>query len=86
MEESLKEHIKHNSWLKGFHIRQPDDTGFALGVHIEGGSVEGWEYLQYSLCPEMIWMGRWEEYDAYNADHRVHSMMDLYDGAGSCGA
>ena len=29
-------------------------------------------------------MGRWEEYDAYNADDRVHAMMDLHDGTGSC--
>jgi len=25
----------------GFRIRQADDAGFALGAHIEGGSVEG---------------------------------------------
>ena len=31
-------------------------------------------------------MGIWEEYDACGADHRVGAMMDLYDGAGSCGA
>jgi len=30
-------------------------------------------------------MERWEEYDAYNADHRVHAIMDLHDGAESCG-
>jgi len=68
-----------------FRIRQPGDAGFALGAHIDGGSVERWEDLQYSLCYEKIWAGRWEEYDPYNADHRVHAMMDLYDGAGSCG-
>src|SRR5207237_7227344 len=68
-----------------FRIRQPGDAGFALGAHIDGGSVERWEDPEYSRCYEKIWTGRWEEYDPYNADHRVHAKMDMYDGAGSCG-
>ena len=46
--------------------------------------MESWEDLEHSPRYGKIWM-RWEEYDAYNTDHRVHAMMDLYDGAGSCG-
>ncbi|CUS12326.1 unnamed protein product [Tuber aestivum] len=54
-----------------FRIRQPGDAGFALGAHIDGGSVERWEDPEYSRCYEKIWTGRWEEYDPYNADHRL---------------
>ncbi|KAG0126342.1 hypothetical protein HOY82DRAFT_615318 [Tuber indicum] len=68
-----------------FRIRQPGDAGFALGAHIDGGSVERWEDPEYCRCYEKIWTGQWEEYDAYKADHRVHAKMDMYDGAGSCG-
>ncbi|RPA93302.1 DUF1479-domain-containing protein [Choiromyces venosus 120613-1] len=68
-----------------FRIRQPGDAGFALGAHIDGGSVERWEDGEYSRCYQKIWTGEWEEYDAYDADHRVHAKMDMYDGAGSCG-
>ncbi|PWW80900.1 DUF1479-domain-containing protein [Tuber magnatum] len=142
MKESLKEHIKRNSWAKAFpadspavyelywspaqraarahpslvasqcfvnslwhsslpssvvdtsvslpyadrfRIRRPGDAGFALGAHIDGGSVERWEDPEYSRSYEKIWTGKWEEYDPYNADHRVSAKMDMYDGAGSCG-
>ena len=57
-------------------IRQLDDSGFVLGAHIDGHSVERWEDLEYSLRYGKIWMGRWEAYDAYDADHSVHAMMD----------
>lgn len=68
-----------------FPICQPGDAGFALGTHTEGGNVGRWDDLEHSLCYENIWIGGWEEYDVYNADHRVNGMMDLYDGAGICG-
>ncbi|CAZ84668.1 unnamed protein product [Tuber melanosporum] len=68
-----------------FRIRQPGDAGFALGAHIDGGSVERWEDPEYCRCYEKIWTGQWEEYDAYKTDHRVHAKMDMYDGTGSCG-
>jgi len=47
--------------------------------------IERWEDPEYSRCYEKIWPGRWQEYDRCNADHRVRTKMDLYDGAGSCG-
>ncbi|CAZ83532.1 unnamed protein product [Tuber melanosporum] len=68
-----------------FRIRKPGDAGFALEAHIDGGSLERWEDPEYSRCYEKIWTGQWEEYDPYNAEHRVHAKMDMYDGAGSCG-
>ena len=46
-------------------IRQPGDAGFALGPHVDGGSVERWEPEGYGLGDvyKSIWEGRFEDYD-----------------------
>ena len=67
-------------------IRQPGDAGFALGPHIDGGSVERWEPKGYGLggVYNKIWKGEWEEYDPWEASSRVPVVSDLYEGAGAC--
>lgn len=65
-------------------VRLPGDSGFALGAHVDGGSLERWEDPQYSAVYSKIFRGEWEGYDAYDARHRVTATMDLYNGAGSC--
>ncbi|KAI4123466.1 MAG: hypothetical protein LQ341_007197 [Variospora aurantia] len=46
-------------------IRQPGDSSFALGPHIDGGSVERWEEHGYGLggVYDHIFHGEWESYD-----------------------
>lgn len=67
-------------------IRQPGDAGFALGPHVDGGSVERWEENGYGLGKgyEKIWQGEWEEYDPWEASCRVSAVTDLYNGPGAC--
>ena len=67
-------------------IRQPGDSGFALGPHIDGGSLERWEPEGYGLggVYHNIWQGDWEKYDPWEASSRVPAVSDLYDGAGAC--
>lgn len=67
-------------------IRQPGDAGFALGAHVDGGSVERWEDNGYGLgnVYQRIWEGRWEDYDPWEASCRVPAVADLYNGAGAC--
>lgn len=67
-------------------IRQPGDAGFALGPHVDGGSVERWEPEGYGLgnVYDKIWQGRWEEYDPWEASCRLPVEADLYEGAGAC--
>ncbi|OJJ98613.1 hypothetical protein ASPACDRAFT_121159 [Aspergillus aculeatus ATCC 16872] len=67
-------------------IRQPGDAGFALGPHVDGGSVERWEDSGYGLGKvyQRIWEGQWEEYDPWEASCRVPAVADLYYGAGAC--
>ncbi|PYI18571.1 DUF1479-domain-containing protein [Aspergillus violaceofuscus CBS 115571] len=65
-------------------IRQPGDAKFTLGPHIDGGSLERWEDPEYARVYAPILAGRWEEYDPWDAKHRVAAQMDLYNGAGAC--
>lgn len=67
-------------------IRQPGDAGFALGPHVDGGSVERWEDNGYGLGQvyQKIFEGNWEEYNPWEASCRVPAVADLYNGAGAC--
>jgi hypothetical protein len=72
------------SYADRFRIRRPGDAKFALGPHTDGGSVERWEDHEYSSVYANILQGRWEEYDPFDARHRINATMDLYNGAGAC--
>jgi hypothetical protein len=67
-------------------IRQPGDATFALGPHLDGGSVERWEKDGYGLTGvyDAIFAGEWERYDPWDAASRVDVVSDLYNGLGSC--
>ncbi|KAE8151113.1 hypothetical protein BDV25DRAFT_129039 [Aspergillus avenaceus] len=65
-------------------IRMPGDSKFTLGPHIDGGSLERWEDPEYARVYARILEGKWEEYDPWDAKHRVAAKMDLYNGAGAC--
>ncbi|KAF2968682.1 hypothetical protein GQX73_g4906 [Xylaria multiplex] len=67
-------------------IRQPGDATFALGPHVDGGSVERWEKHGYGLggVYDKVFEGSWEEYDPWDASTRVSAVMDNYNGLGAC--
>ncbi|GKT52241.1 uncharacterized protein ColSpa_12422 [Colletotrichum spaethianum] len=68
-------------------IRQPGDASFALGPHIDGGSVERWERDGYGRgggTYEAVFRGEWEAYDPWDVTARVEAVQDLYNGAGAC--
>ncbi|KAK1993516.1 DUF1479-domain-containing protein [Colletotrichum falcatum] len=72
-------------------IRQPGDATFALGPHVDGGSVERWEWDGYgggggpgSGPYDAVFRGDWEAYDPWDATARVGAVQDLYNGAGAC--
>ncbi|KAH8684214.1 hypothetical protein BGZ60DRAFT_397031 [Tricladium varicosporioides] len=67
-------------------IRQPGDSSFALGPHVDGGSVERWEKNGYGTLGvyDKIFQGNWEEYDAWESSSRLPIVSDLYEGAGAC--
>ncbi|OAQ66392.1 hypothetical protein VFPPC_07954 [Pochonia chlamydosporia 170] len=74
------------SYADRLRIRQPGDATFALGPHIDGGSVERWEKNGYGLggVYDKILQGDWENYDPWDASGRVQAVNNLYDGLGAC--
>ena len=67
-------------------IRQPGDSGFALGPHIDSGSCERWEEDGYGRghVYDEIFKGNWQAYDPWEASCRLPVQSDLYNGAGAC--
>lgn len=74
------------SYADRVRIRQPGDAGFALGPHVDGGSVERWEPNGYGLghVYDSIFSGSWEEYDPWESSCRLPVATNLYNGAGGC--
>ncbi|OCF34714.1 hypothetical protein I316_03757 [Kwoniella heveanensis BCC8398] len=66
-------------------IRHPGDAQFALGPHMDGGSIERWEDPMYRAVYKDILNGNWEAFDAYTIGERGVAKQNLYDGPGSCG-
>ncbi len=67
-------------------IRQPGDSGFALGPHIDGGSCERWEESGYGrgTVYKGIFNGNWQAYDPWESSSRIPVVANLYNGAGGC--
>ncbi|KAF4981857.1 hypothetical protein FZEAL_2436 [Fusarium zealandicum] len=74
------------SYADRLRVRQPGDASFALGPHIDGGSVERWEREGYGRggVYDRIFEGRWEDFDPWDASGRVAAVNNLYDGLGAC--
>ncbi|KAM5527655.1 hypothetical protein FOXYSP1_20017 [Fusarium oxysporum f. sp. phaseoli] len=74
------------SYADRLRIRQPGDAGFALGPHIDGGSVERWEPDGYGRggVYDKIFDGNWESFDPWDVSTRVDAVNNKYDGAGPC--
>lgn len=67
-------------------IRQPGDTNFALGPHMDGGSTERWEKGGYGDVYEAVFKGQWEgRYDAWDATSRVDAVYDTSSGSSASG-
>jgi Protein of unknown function (DUF1479) len=69
------------SYFDRFRIRQPGNRSFALGPHIDGGSVERWEDPGLRACFRAILSGRWREHDPFDAAPRLFACSDLYHAA-----
>ncbi|TQV92955.1 hypothetical protein IF1G_08258 [Cordyceps javanica] len=76
------------SYADRLRIRQPGDATFALGPHMDGGSVERWEPEGYGRggVYDAVFDGAWERYDPWDASGRVAAVNNLYDGLGACSA
>ncbi|KAG8894192.1 hypothetical protein FRB99_001412, partial [Tulasnella sp. 403] len=61
-------------------IRLPGDSKFALGPHIDGGSLERWEDAPYRDCYREILSGNWRAHDAWDVGRRLGINSDIYGG------
>lgn len=84
-EDSLFDLSSQVVYADRFRIRKPG-FDFTLSAHQDSGAIERWEDPEYRACYEQIFRGKWEDYDAWNADHRSQAKTDLYYKGQSCSA
>lgn len=75
------------SYADRLRIRQPGDAAFALGPHMDGGSVERWMREGYGRggVYDAVFEGDWDtRYDPWDGSTRVRAVSDLYNGLGAC--
>lgn len=76
------------SYADRLRMRLPGDSRFALGPHVDGGSVERWDEQGYGLGKvyDAVWQGRWEDLDPWEASCRLPAKPNLHQGVGACSA
>jgi len=76
------------SYADRLRMRLPGDSRFALGPHVDGGSVERWDEQGYGLGKvyDAVWKGRWEDFDPWESSCRLPVKSDLHQGVGACTA
>ena len=76
------------SYADRLRMRLPGDARFALGPHVDGGSVERWDERGYGRgrVYDSVWQGRWEDFDPWESSCRLNVVADLHSGIGACSA
>lgn len=83
-DESARISLDHNlMYADRMRIREPGDDLFSLGPHADSGSLERWDDKEYSKCYQSIFEGNWEQFDPYDATHRLNVDMSKYDSSGT---
>ncbi|KAG0659617.1 hypothetical protein C6P46_005108 [Rhodotorula mucilaginosa] len=75
------------SYYDRLRIRHPGDAVFALGPHIDGGSLERWEDPGFRSCFRGILAGGPDphvRHDPWDLTPRLNANTDLYSGSGQC--
>ncbi|KAL3482570.1 hypothetical protein BJX62DRAFT_250925 [Aspergillus germanicus] len=84
-EEAMIDLNSQVTYADRFRIRHPSkNEEYTLPAHQDSGAIERWEDPMYRACYQKIFEGRWEEYDAWNADFRSIAKTDLYATGESC--
>lgn len=78
------------AYVDRLRIRQPGDSKFALGAHIDGGGVERWECPNFrGLWSSILSEGSdWTSHDPWSLGphgERMTAQTDMYAGPGQCG-
>ncbi|GAA6064369.1 hypothetical protein JCM10212_004102 [Sporobolomyces blumeae] len=75
------------SYFDRLRIRFPGDAVFALGPHVDGGSLERWVDPGFRSCFKQVLAGGPEPHkrlDSWDLSPRLNATTDLYDGKGQC--
>ncbi|GAA5993221.1 hypothetical protein JCM10908_004515 [Rhodotorula pacifica] len=75
------------SYYDRLRMRHPGDAVFALGPHIDGGSLERWEDAGFRSCFKGIFAGGPDpqvRHDPWDLSPRLNANTDLYGGSGQC--
>ncbi|SPO21918.1 related to DUF1479 domain protein [Ustilago trichophora] len=78
------------TYVDRLRIRQPGDSKFALGAHIDGGGIERWEcphflgLWSHILSPESTWTSH-DPWSLGSNGNRMIAQTDMYGGPGQCG-
>lgn len=72
------------SYVDRMRMRNPGDSSFSLGAHMDGGGIERWEDPSYRAVYRHILSGDWEAHDAFCLDLRDVATTDLYETSNAC--
>jgi hypothetical protein len=72
------------SYADRMRLRAPGDESFALGPHIDGGSLERWEDDEYREVYDLIFSGQFEKFQDYDIRKRLTANQNLYGGTSGC--
>ncbi|KAF8058535.1 DUF1479-domain-containing protein [Lyophyllum atratum] len=76
------------SYFDRLRIRQPGDAKFALGPHIDGGSLERWEDPGFRSVFGKILRSdpgkTWRDHDPFDVTPRLDAKQDLYNASNQC--
>ncbi|KAG0701148.1 hypothetical protein DFH29DRAFT_982816 [Suillus ampliporus] len=74
------------SYFDRLRIRTPGDASFAIGPHIDGGSVERWEDPTFRRVFRRILEGGtgWRSHDPFDVSWRMNAKQDLYNTPNQC--
>ena len=74
-------------YVDRLRMRQPLDESFDfLGPHLDSGSIERWQDVNYRMCYDDIFKLQWKEWNGFNATNRINAQTDLYDTENCCTA
>ncbi|KIK70204.1 hypothetical protein GYMLUDRAFT_213378 [Collybiopsis luxurians FD-317 M1] len=82
-EETEVDLVEQAVYADRWRVRRPGSHGM-FPTHLDNGSIERWEDDEYKEVFRKIWEGKWEEYDAWDMDHRSEAIVDMYGGPGAC--
>jgi Protein of unknown function (DUF1479) len=72
------------SYADRLRLREPGDKNFALGPHIDAGSLERWQDEEYRSVYAAVFSGQFHKFQDYDIRSRLSANQNLYGGTAGC--